>query len=293
MPRLLAGLVSQPLHGWPGHSGLRARMGMMPTRILRDWTDSAPFEALSANAERLFVRLIMKADDYGRYHADVRLIRAGCFPLLAATRDADISHWIAECVKVGLVVVYQVKGRSYLAIRKFRQRTRQQVAKYPGPDGQPDDWRPPDDGELSVIGPTVDGQPSDNRRPDSDSDSDSDSLMSAGADGGHSSAFLRTWDLYPQKGRSRSSRKEAYAVWKALKLDAHEDEVVAGLEAWKQFDDWKRGFVQGFHLWLKNRRWTEPPQPEDPEPDETGFVRAPLTPDLIALIEAPSTGGGQ
>ena len=53
----------------------------MPSRILRDWTDSLRFDGLSAEAERLFTRLIMKADDYGRFHADPRLLRAGCFPL--------------------------------------------------------------------------------------------------------------------------------------------------------------------------------------------------------------------
>ena len=53
----------------------------MPTRMLRDWTDSLKFDGLSAEAERLFARLLMKADDYGRYHADPRLVRAGCFPL--------------------------------------------------------------------------------------------------------------------------------------------------------------------------------------------------------------------
>jgi len=39
----------------------------MPNRILRDWTDSDRVNSLSAEAERLFIRLIMKADDYGRY----------------------------------------------------------------------------------------------------------------------------------------------------------------------------------------------------------------------------------
>ena len=52
----------------------------MPNRILRDWTDSEPVNSLSVHAERLFVRLIMKADDYGRLTDHPKLLRAMLFP---------------------------------------------------------------------------------------------------------------------------------------------------------------------------------------------------------------------
>jgi hypothetical protein len=105
----------------------------MPNRILRDWTDSYTVEPLSAEGERLFVRLIMKADDFGRYHADPRLVRAGCFPLLINLRDAEILHWIAECKKA-------------------------EESKFPAPDGQPKDWRPVRDGPMTVTCQSHDGQ---------------------------------------------------------------------------------------------------------------------------------------
>jgi hypothetical protein len=130
----------------------------MPNRILRDWTDSYTVEPLSAEGERLFVRLIMKADDFGRYHADPRLVRAGCFPLLINLRDAEILHWIAECKKAELIHVYQVNSRSYLAIVNFKQRARADESKFPAPDGHPKDWRPVRDGPMTVTCQSHDGQ---------------------------------------------------------------------------------------------------------------------------------------
>lgn len=125
---------------------------VMPSRILRDWTDSYRLEKLSAEAERLFVRVIMKADDFGRFHADTRLLKAQCFPLLSALRDTDISRWLAECEKAGLLAVYQAKGRKYLAVVEFKQRARQEESKFPAPDGMASDWLPTFDGQVTVIG---------------------------------------------------------------------------------------------------------------------------------------------
>jgi len=67
-----------------------------PNRILRDYTDSLRFDGITADAERLFVRLIMKADDYGRFHAEPRLLRSGCFPLHDNIRMNDLARWLDE-----------------------------------------------------------------------------------------------------------------------------------------------------------------------------------------------------
>lgn len=114
----------------------------MPNRVLRDWTDSYRIEKLSAAAERFFARLIMKADDFGRYHADPRLLRAACFPLLPNITDTQIISWLDECCHAGLIYLYKVGGRKYLVIPNFRQRTRQSVSKYPPPQGFAEDWQP-------------------------------------------------------------------------------------------------------------------------------------------------------
>lgn len=106
----------------------------MPTRILRDWTDSEVVNQLSAQGERTFVRVIMKADDYGRLTCNLKLLRPLLYPLLLdQVREADLQRWISECETAGLVRLYSVEGKQYLTVVKFGQRLRRTRAKYPDP----------------------------------------------------------------------------------------------------------------------------------------------------------------
>lgn len=120
----------------------------MPTRILRDWTDSQRLENVSAEAERLFVRLIMKADDFGRYHADARLVTAGCLPLVRQLTADGVESWLDELKRADLISIYESGGRKYLEIKRFGQRTRAEKSRFPGNDGQ-----------VSVKCQSSDGQP--------------------------------------------------------------------------------------------------------------------------------------
>lgn len=108
----------------------------MPNRILRDWTDSLAFVDLSPKAERFFVRLIMKADDFGRFHGDERLLKAALFPLLSDVRTAEVRQWRDECNTAELTALYQdERGRQFIQINNFGQRTRSRESKFPSPDG--------------------------------------------------------------------------------------------------------------------------------------------------------------
>lgn len=114
----------------------------MSNRILRDWTDSEKINLLTVQAERFFVRLIMKVDDYGRFSSDTRLLKANLFPLLLdQVREADISRWIAECKKAGLIVLYEHTNKRFLQINDFKQRLDRAKAKFPPP---------PDNDSLSI-----------------------------------------------------------------------------------------------------------------------------------------------
>lgn len=102
--------------------------------MLRDWTMSEKVNGLSVHAERFFTRLIMKVDDYGGLFAHTSLLKASLFPLLLdAIREADISRWMAECQKAGLIVLYEAEGKKYVQICDFRQRLDKAKAKYPLP----------------------------------------------------------------------------------------------------------------------------------------------------------------
>lgn len=109
----------------------------MPNRILRDCTDSDKVNKLTVHAERFFYRLIMKVDDYGRFFADARLLKAHLFPLqLDSIREADIVRAMDECLSADLIALYEVKGKGYLQINDFRQRLDRAKQKYPPPTCQ-------------------------------------------------------------------------------------------------------------------------------------------------------------
>lgn len=106
----------------------------MANRILRDWTDSENIDKLSFPAEVLFTRLFMKADDFGCFHANPKLVKAALFPLRDA-RESDISRWMAECHDSGLIAFYNEGEKNYLFIKNFGQRLRTMKRRFPIPDG--------------------------------------------------------------------------------------------------------------------------------------------------------------
>ena len=106
----------------------------MPERILRDITDSDPYNAVDANCRDLFIRLINKADDYGCFHADATRLRSSLYPLLLTRiRESDVTRWIASCEKAGLIRLYEDNGKQYLQVCKWRQRLRNDFRKFPIP----------------------------------------------------------------------------------------------------------------------------------------------------------------
>lgn len=105
----------------------------MANRILRDWTSSESVDCLSAEAERFFTRLIMKADDYGSFYANPKLIRSALFPLKDFT-DKNIIAWVEECEAAKVLFTYEVDGKKYLRIDNFGQRLRNMRGTFPQPD---------------------------------------------------------------------------------------------------------------------------------------------------------------
>jgi hypothetical protein len=104
----------------------------MSNRILRDWTHSDKVDSLTPLAERFFTRLIMKVDDFGCFYSKASLVKASLFPLqLDSIREADITRWMAECQKAGLIVLYEVSQKQYLEIIDFNQRLRTKKRKFP------------------------------------------------------------------------------------------------------------------------------------------------------------------
>jgi len=111
----------------------------MPSRILREGILTSERVATLNWAEEVFYRRLMSVvDDYGRYTANPKLIRAACYPLIIdKVSDADVGKWMAKCAEAALVSVYPATdGKRYLQISNFRQQTRTTVSKYPAMSGE-------------------------------------------------------------------------------------------------------------------------------------------------------------
>ncbi len=88
-------------------------------------------------AEEVFYRRLHSVvDDFGRYFADVGLLRAACYPRqLNKVSDSDVGKWLRACADAALVRVYQVEGEEYLLVDDFNQQVRAKKSKFPDPPG--------------------------------------------------------------------------------------------------------------------------------------------------------------
>tara|TARA_Y100000310_G_C20568956_1_gene756979 strand:+ start:365 stop:1102 length:738 start_codon:yes stop_codon:yes gene_type:complete len=121
----------------------------MPNRIIRDGIlTSERLAKLSAGAEVCFYRLLVCADDWGRFHAHPAILRAALFPLkIDVVTEGELLGWLKEITKAELVTNYTANGKKYLQIATFNQRTRAKCSKFPDPPAQ--------DGHVAVMPRTI------------------------------------------------------------------------------------------------------------------------------------------
>lgn len=83
----------------------------MPSRIIKETIIiSESLTAISAEAERFFWRLVVKADDFGLYYGDPRILASLCFPQKPPS-EQKIRSWLNELVREDMVGTYTALGR--------------------------------------------------------------------------------------------------------------------------------------------------------------------------------------
>ena len=109
----------------------------MPNRILKESICvSDQVNQLSWFEEAMFYRLMVNADDYGRYDGRPAIIRSRLFPL-KDVRDKQIEDALAALSSAELVEVYVVDGKPFVRLTGWdkHQMIRAKKSKYPAPDG--------------------------------------------------------------------------------------------------------------------------------------------------------------
>lgn len=132
----------------------------MPSRMIREgMIDSEALHRAGEAAEVLFTRLMLVADDYGRFDGRVSVICRRCWPL-GGPDEASVNERLCALAREALVMLYEVGGKSFICIPKFHQRLRlKKPSKWPDPpklsthDSHMPDTCPTDAGQMTGTCP--------------------------------------------------------------------------------------------------------------------------------------------
>lgn len=108
----------------------------MPNRIIKESIcTSDEIDALTAEQEVFFYRLMVVVDDFGLIDARLPILKSKCYPL-KSIEISEIQANLGRLVAVGLVSLYRADGKPYLSITSWakHQQIRAQRAKCPMPE---------------------------------------------------------------------------------------------------------------------------------------------------------------
>ena len=103
----------------------------MPNRWLRDSIlASRTLAELSDFAERLFFRLLVVSDDYGRFNSDPTIVRSVCFPLRGQSiKRVRIEKALDELIRSGIARFYLTEGKVIGELINFTRFNRPRAKK--------------------------------------------------------------------------------------------------------------------------------------------------------------------
>ena len=107
----------------------------MPNRIIKESIcTSENIDGLTPFEETVFIRLMVNADDFGRFDGRAKILSARLFPLKNITPE-EMTDALKSLVNADLVTVYEVDGKPYVHLNSWEkhQQTRASKSKYPAP----------------------------------------------------------------------------------------------------------------------------------------------------------------
>lgn len=108
----------------------------VPNRVVREGIlTSDPVCKMSIRSQLFYRCLMNKADDFGLYDARPMVLLGELFALqLDKWTLEDVETCLEECGEE-LLQIYKVDGKPYFKIKNWKQQTRAEKSKWPGPDG--------------------------------------------------------------------------------------------------------------------------------------------------------------
>ena len=240
----------------------------MPNRILKESIcTSENIAALTFFEEVFFFHLMVNADDFGRFDARPKILKARLFPL-KDIRENQIEDAIRALTAAELVIPYRVEGKPFLQLKTWdrHQRMRNKKGKYPAPC---EDLlqSAANCGELPQV-----AENASESRPESESEleleSESELELESESEtetNAHARAredvqtrkerdFDRFWSAYPKKVGKGDARK-AFAKIKDVPVET----MIDAIEQQKQSNQWRRDggqYIPNPATWLNREDWT-------------------------------------
>lgn len=216
----------------------------MPNRFIKEsCLTSHTLNKISDGAERLFWRLVVVADDFGRFHADPDVMLARCFPKkIRDIPSLTIMQWIDELRLSEAIALYKVKDTLYGFFLNWddHQKRRAENSKFPAPTEETYCEQLLTDSSKCV------------RISYSYSYSKTYNDIRSKKDG-----FQKFWEVYPKK----KSKGQAEKAWIALKPDQQlHNRIYDALEQAKTSEEWiKDGgrFIPYPATWLRAKGWED------------------------------------
>ena len=218
----------------------------MANRMLKEsLKTSKKINSLTDFQFRLWIHLILSADDYGRGYADPELVKSLSFPRRRVT-EQSIKDALTVLSEQGCIHLYENDGESYYCFVNWgeHQRIQTKVSKYPGPDDTGsiiDDSRKPTvtHGEILLETKT---------------ELETKTNISSDTD-----LFEEFWKAYPAVRHEAKSK--ARQAWNKLKPDRQlTDSILSALNWQKQTEKWHEDggrFIPMPATYLNQRRWED------------------------------------
>ena len=219
----------------------------MPNRLIKEsLCYSEKIAALSDFEFRVWIGLILQADDLGHGDARPAIIKGRVFPLRERVAQKDIESAILTLAAHSCVSLYEIDGKPYYSFPKWaeHQRVRNVKPKYPLP--------PETDGLPQSAASCGNLRPESNPiQSESNTESESESESNVRA-----RSFDRFWSAYPRKVGKEAARKAFRRV------SAPIETLLDAIERQKRSRQWQEEngrFIPNPATWLNQGRWEDEP----------------------------------
>jgi hypothetical protein len=160
--------------------------------------------------------------------------------------QCDVNELAKELIERGLIVLYSVDGKQYAEIPTFTEHqvinNREASSTLPARDKNAKATRAP-----RVKAEGKEGKEGKGR--------EKEYAVSAGFD-----SFWKTWPKHERK----QDRKACWGKWQSMGLEPVASVIVADVEAKKDSQKWRDGYVEMPETYLNNRRWEDGMDAESP-----------------------------